>query len=396
MKIYSNNYIDKQIKDLLDCSKYSKDFTLHLQFITSYIRTFHFKDRRIERDSYVPMNAEYLRNLISKDNSNSFTKALLELGIIETDSLYTPREKSMGYRLNEDCYKDPFYLVEVKDKRLEKKVSEFYQKLLGDVIAKGGGRGYVTSCMNKVNLDKETAITWLHNNNTAESDYAQECRIMLTELFEEKFAKIDRTGQRLHNNLTNLYRGIKQFLTYGEERENLVQWDIKNSQLVFMYSEFMDKPNIPKSELEKFAQLVCEQGFYEYFADKLNIDISTSDKRSSFKKILFRDLMFGKNKIWFSKIEKLFKEAYPNIFREMRYIKKDNHNQLAILLQRAESTFIFNCVEELMVDGIPLLTIHDSIATTIGNEDKVLEVINRNFMKLIDRLPTVKMEKFGG
>jgi hypothetical protein len=366
---------------------FKKNFKFHYLYILSYIRNYRFKDRRFERDDYIPMNIDFLRNLVNYRNAVSFVKVLLESGLIETDNEYKTGKKSRGYRLSKKCYNDKFYLVENKDKLLEDRIKNCYLKIKQGVLERQDAYSYVTYCMESIEIDKKTAFKYISDADLTE--YKKDSYETATELFDDKFAVVDSTSSRLHNNLTNLYTPLRKFLTY--KGEQLIQCDIRNSQLVFMYL-MLQKYNVPKEELDFFGKVVCEIGFYEFFAEKLGEELN-EENRKEFKTFIFKDILFGTNKLKLNKIEIIFKEIFPFIFYVMRKLKMDDHKQLAILLQQAESEFIFKCIDKIGKD-IPLITIHDSIGTTVGNEHIIKDVIDEQFLNIFGIKPKIKLEKF--
>lgn len=385
MKLYSNIYIDSIIDNIDDGFK--SDFKFHYLYILSYIRNYRFKDRRFEKHDFVPMNLDTLRGLIHYRNTVSFIKILLEKGLIETDNHYKPGEKSRGYRLSKKCYQNKFYLVENKDLKLEERVRNGYKKIKNNVLERNDSYSYVTSCMENLLIDKKSALEYIQKN--IKDEEKKDSYETATELFEDKFAVVDKTSQRLHNNLTNIYTPLRQFITYNEQQ--IVQLDIRNSQLVFLYL-MLQQYHVPKEELDYFGKVVCEIGFYEFFAEKLGEELTT-ENRKEFKTFIFKDILFGSNKFKLNKIETVFKEIFPFIFYVMRKLKMDDYTQLAVLLQKAESKFIFECVD-IIGKSIPLVTIHDSIGTTAGNEHIVKDVIDAQFLKVFGITPKIKLEKF--
>lgn len=387
MKLYSNIYIDNIVDNIIKTDGFEKNFKFHYLFIISYIRTYKFKDRRFTNEMFVPVNMKFLRQLISYDYATVFINNLLNCGLIETDNHFEIGKKSRGFRLNKNCYNDKYYLVDNTDEKLETKVKNTYNKLKKTVIDQNDGYAYVTSCMENLKIDKEKALIYIRETVKEESKI--ENYEMVTELFDEKFVVVDKTSNRLHNNLTNLYSPLRQFLNYNGE--DVIQCDIRNSQLVFLYV-MLRKYHIPEKELKLFGEVVCEIGFYEFFAEKLGREL-TDENRKEFKTFIFKDILFGANKLKKTEIETVFNEYFPYILYVMKSFKMEDYRQLAVKLQKAESEFIFNCIEKLE-KSIPLLTIHDSIGTTLGNEDKVKNILEKEFFENYEITPKIRLEKF--
>ena len=211
--------------------------------------------------------------------------------------------------------------------------------------------------------------------------------------FDDKFATVDNTGNRLHNNLTNIATILRKTLNYNGK--TLVHCDLKNSQPL-LFRVYLNKyPHIPKEELDKYLDVVCNIGFYEFFAKKMGVKLNDKN-RTEFKKKVFGGVLFDKNRRNLSKYEKVFKQEFPIIFYCMRDMKKENHADIPINLQKLESYFIFHCIDVLRdkYKNIELLTIHDSICTVEGKEQLVYGVMIEEFQKTFNILPKIKIEKF--
>lgn len=383
MKYYSNKYIETILnKDNIDIK-----FLFHYLYIITYIRVFRFKDRRYNKEDFVPVNITTLRKVVNHDYAISFVRDLVNLGIIESNNTFSRKNhQSTGYRLTKEVLTEKFYIPEKTDEKLNTRIKKAYDKLKLKLIQEDNlGYGYVTECMEHVQIDEGKAVDFIKDLDSDKKEFYE----MQIQQFSNKFFSKDKTGNRLHNNLTNLYTPLRNFLSYNGEK--LSQCDLRNSQLVFLYL-LMKDCYINSNELERFRYIVCEYGFYEFFAEKLNVSL-TEETRKGFKVSVFENLLFGANKLKLTDLEKVFKEEFPDIFYAMKFIKNEKYNTLAIELQRKESTFIFDCVRKLN-KSIPLLTIHDSIVTTKGNEKTVSDLIAKEFKEKYNIAVKIKTEIF--
>lgn len=383
MKYYSNKYID----NILNKDNINIKYLFHYLYIITYIRVYRFKDRRYDKNDFVPINIKTLRKIVNHDYAISFMKDLVKLGIIESDNTFSRvNNKSTGYRLTQSVLNHKFYIPKITDEKLNRKIDRVYTKLKLKLIQEDKlGYGYVTECMENVQIDDVSANEFIKDLDVDKKEFYE----MQIEQFSNKFFSKDKTGNRLHNNLTNLYTPLRNFLSYNGEK--LSQCDLKNSQLVFLYLLMKDY-HINSDELERFKYIVCEYGFYEFFAEKLNVNL-TEETRKEFKVSVFEHLLFGVNKLKLTDLERIFKSEFPDIFYTMKFIKNEKYNTLAIELQKKESEFIFDCIRKLN-KRIPLLTIHDSICTTIGNEKIVYDLIRKEFKEKYNITVKIKTEIF--
>lgn len=383
MKYYSNKYID----NILNKDNINMKHLFHYLYIITYIRVYKFKDRRYDKNDFVPVNIDVLRNIVNYNHAVKFLKTLVDLGIIESNNTFSRKKhQSTGYKLTKEVLTEKFYIPEKTDEKLNVRIKKAYEKLKLKLIQDDDlGYGYVTECMENVQIDEASAEKFIKDLDSDKKEFYK----LQIEQFSNKFFSKDRTGNRLHNNLTNLYTPLRNFLSYNGEK--LGQCDLRNSQLVFLYILMRDC-HINPDELERFRYVVCEYGFYEFFAKKLNVNL-IEETRKEFKISVFEHLLFGANKLKLTELEKAFKEEFPNIFYVMKFIKNEHYNTLSIKLQIKESEFIFDCVRKLK-KRIPLLTIHDSICTTIGNEKIVSDLITKEFKEKYDIVVKIKTEMF--
>lgn len=391
MNIYTNNTLISRVELIVADDGFEKNFKWHYLFILHHLRIFPFIDRTYTKDDFIPVNMDILKSLISYNYARVFLSNLVENGIIECDNFYLKNVKSTSYKLKEEFYKDKFKFVNVEDNRLNDKLDRNVFKEKYKLLEGSDGYQYVTKWMECLSIDKTGAEKYINDNIIGEDKlYTYQ---MVTDIFEQKFAKKDSTGNRLHNNLTNLPTPLRSFTTINNNK--LCQVDIKNSQPLFLYIALRNY-DINNVELNKYKTVVCETGFYEFFAKKLNYNLDESN-RSVFKKKIFGGVLFDKNRNYLSKYETVFKKEFPEIFDVIRSIKSKKYEEVAIMLQKTESKFIFACIEELMFitnHQIELLTIHDSIVTILGKEDIVKKVMYEQFEKIYSIKAKLKVEIF--
>jgi hypothetical protein len=76
-------------------------------------------------------------------------------------------------------------------------------------------------------------------------------------------------------------------------------------------------------------------------------------------------------------------------------IKKDDKTLLPCLLQRMESHLVLQKIAKRISrerPELPIFTIHDSVATTIGNEEYVRRVMEEELLAAIGFSPSLKVE----
>lgn len=259
---------------------------------------------------------------------------------------------------------------------------------------------------------------------------------------------VDSTTGRFHSPLTQLKKGLRQYVRYGGER--FCSIDIVNSQpllalIVLDYDLFMKnginkllayynpeyrelsqigrisiftnpsstmlvnllKEANSKKDVQLYKQAVTNGTFYELFAGLLlekgllpeEISQNPDEVRSFAKKAVFTAFFSKvKNATWNEHI-KAFSKCFPTVARIFNLIKhgKDNHAALACLLQRFESNLVLHeaCVEiSDYYPHIPLFTVHDSIVTTEQYVPVVHEVFKKHLSECLGIQPQLKEEKW--
>ena len=92
-----------------------------------------------------------------------------------------------------------------------------------------------------------------------------------------------------------------------------------------------------------------------------------------------------------------FKEVFPRTYEVFRILKLCNHTALSRILQRIESNIIINGVVPRIArekPDLPIFTIHDSIATTEGNEGYIADIIRQEVFRLTGLQAKLGMEHF--
>jgi len=235
---------------------------------------------------------------------------------------------------------------------------------------------------------------------------------------QDFYYSVDENIGRFHSNVANIKKELRAFIRYDGQK--LVNIDIKNSQPLFstlLLSEAFynkhSKPiniyNIPSvlpllsppsdkhiSSIRHYIMIVktsekqYSKGFRRYnklvssgdFYKKISSVIAP---KMPFDKAAMKTMMFM---VFFSsnrfigqpqaQFKRLFRAHFPEVYEVFKRIKKGNHAALSHLLQRIESNIIVELASRRIAEErpeVPIFTVHDSIATTVGNEEYIEAVI---------------------
>lgn len=362
-----------------------------------YIRP--YVDKRIEESDFVPINMELLRTLISKQETEVIINNLVKLGILETDGRIIAGVKSTGYKIIGKT-SSKWGLKEMKDATLAQKLTIKQESMVRNIDKNGEGYRIVKYWFQLLDMDVKKAKKYISNHFRSEQDKYNSAFCSIN-LFDHgiKFISVDDTSNRLHCNLTNIDSKLRKFFTIHGEK--LAQVDISNSQPLFLGMVMKNNKMVDPVELDQYLKLVCSGQFYEYLAGKMvgkSFNLEDRQVRKSFKKSIFSGVLFDRNRMKLSRWELLFQNEFPTIFVAVREIKDKNYNAMAILLQKMESQFIFNAVavidREIGKGEAPLLTIHDSIVSTVEYINMVQQIMKHLFEQEFGLLPTLEVTKF--
>lgn len=185
-------------------------------------------------------------------------------------------------------------------------------------------------------------------------------------LMRDFYASRSPRNGRLNHNLTNLKREFRNYLLLGGKP--LLEIDIPNSQptlgipLVKQTLRVMHKGEKDFQDVKRYEETCCQGRYYEAIAEEAKMDISSFGKRKRFKEKFSSELMFCRNNNWNTEIQKAFKSLYPNVYDAIRFIKREDHRQYAIRLQKIESDLMVDVVyKRLVTEGHIALPLHDAI-----------------------------------
>jgi len=386
-----------------------------LYYIITLIYYRRIYDKRITKESYVTLNSRLLLYLLG-GNYKKLLNFLFSKGIIECNNHYIPGIESKGFRLT-DTYKHQKVIeVGIHDKTLIEKIEKFKQ--VQEKIIRLTHHLYIKDCLENVSFDAESARKFV-TDNVFDIDQFN-AYIISVDMLESKtfYFVIDTVAGRVHNNITNLARELRQFISYKNQK--LLEIDIANSQpflfniliqeyyktfsqekVVDWESVIGDNLYIPYGyrnidigygdhDVQLYMALTSAGKFYEYLMEELDI----CEDRSSFKLRFYSKIFFGRENMFYPSEEWLqFQRLFPTVSRIISYFKKDDYRNLAITLQKAEADIMINSVvPELKAEEIYCLTIHDSILTISENVERVKEIIIEQFKRKFNLIPTIKVK----
>jgi hypothetical protein len=350
---------------------------------------------------------------------------------------YVVGKKSFGYCINIRNEDGGLKAVPIIDFIARKNLKQEYAEKKKNSGIKGKKYDYLTKWFNpQLKIDGEKAREKVNElfppltgaiRGTKKGQPSRTTKRYKSLVAIEKFEKqefynsVDGNIGRFHSNIANIKKELRQFITYNEQQ--LVNVDIKNSQPLFStlllseaFYNILSKPiniyNIPSvlpyininitninktiSIIDHYIMIVessesvNNKGFQKYI-DLVNSDdfyrrmASIIAPNKPYVKAEMKTMMFM---VFFSsnrfigqpqaQFKRLFRAHFPEVYEVFRMIKKGNHAALSHLLQRIESNIIVELASRRIAEErpeVPIFTVHDSIATTVGNEEYIEAVI---------------------
>ena len=403
---YSDTFLylpkNLELKKILKENGKKEKFFFHYAYIISTIYLGRFLNKKYTKESFIPINIDTARKIISQRKCVEIIKDLICWGIIECDNKKQIGSKSYGYRfpIHTPPYSDTFFKIKVEDKLIIKKMNNFKEKQKEEAILAGEDYLHLYNFIHKIKINYKDALEYIDTNYIPFTD-DYDSRKLSIELISsgDIFFKVDRKGNRAHTNLTNLASDLRNFITF--EGRKLGQVDLKNSQPFLLNLIIKNKINLRDenqyAEYVKFKELTQDGQFYEYLMDEFGIENTNEDARKEFKKLFFGRVFFDINRSELKKEEKLFQELFPTIFKLIRELKKDDYTNLALSLQKAESNVIINeCIRKIRLENPDMFvsTIHDSIVGELKNLEYFKQIVLDVFELKYNLTPGIKLEKF--
>lgn len=399
-----NRYIPEKAHLYIEKSDFKNKEHLYIILdMINRITIFH-KQSKDYSNQFIDIPKSYFRNIIS--NSKSLTESMNYLKdnkVIDCDNVYSKESgKALGYKVN-DNYFSKLIKVEVSKKTLTKKIinninSE--KSLVNDRYKR-----YKSFFMNNFKIDYEKALNYINTNLNSSlcGTNSNDERIKAINKYNHQllaissindgdlFFRYNSTNGRIDTNLTNLKSELKKFISVS----GLVQIDIINSQpyilSLYLYSSLCGTNLEIKDDISRFLNWTQKGTFYENFNRAyFNIKGKLLD-RKEIKEIMFC-IFYSKNSS-FKKEKEIFKSIFPNVYDFIEKEKEEKHNKLAIKMQKLESEMCIDIIcSELDKADINYFTIHDAWLVDKFDEIKVKEIIEREFMKKYNSMPTIKIE----
>ncbi len=385
---------------------------------------------------YVNLNAKKLQKV--NHVYKKYLNHLLQHKFLRTDMKYVVGKKSKGYLINRytDSTTFAFKKIPITDFVIHKKKRREINELAAVTEATKREYPYLTKWFDGLSIDRYSALEELERifpikstgirgtQKGKASNLAKRYKALMAinKIKDKKFYyNIDENVGRFHSNLTNLKKELRNYITY--QGQKLVNIDIKNSQPLFstllLNKEFYSPDTLYNISSIPNYQSLLSNSYHSYssyiimvvksldktYYQDINDYIKYVNSGSFYEQIfgiMYPDQQFDKAKaktmmfmIYFSRNnymgqpkaepKKRFKKLFPRTYEVFRLLKLCDYTALSRILQRIESNVIIqNVVPRISRErpDLPIFTIHDSIVTTVGNENYVADIIQQEILRI--------------
>lgn len=384
---------------------YSSD---NLKELISIIAVHTWKDN----ESWTPLKINYLRNIVPQ--ADQYLSKLRFLQIIERSGYSIIGKSSFKYRFT-SAYRSIYKKLPLTNAKLLRRIEKFQQSQKKRNSKKYTGQN---EFLRHLTIEPE-ALEYI--KTISDEDKYNYALSSITRIMNGDITyKVDKTSGRFHSNLTNLPKGLRQFVRINGIA--LANIDVKNCQPYLStilltnpkkvagftkytpFSMLLENLQVEqKEDVKRYVSLVVCGQLYEYlwkeFTNRGLIFRSRDDVK---KQVLF--ILFARNGIN-SPARTIFRKLFPAVhlaFSRVRGYEKNgshfkNFKRFPILLQRIESHIILNLILNRINKEFPGtigLTIHDSIMTNNNpiHIYRVRKIMVEEFSNFVGFEPKIKVE----
>lgn len=394
---------------------------------------------RYQDSGRVPLKAEYLRSVLGRHSVDAVRQAAVEVRYVDRDPSYRTGDRSQTYWVLPPYDQSLLVRREIANFRLRHAIRtwlECRRRTMWQRILRNETPVDALVCRHLWENLQRVSIDFGKGVNDAAHPAQQ---IAAERIREGDFWFIVDDHGRIHTNLTNAAKALRQHLSVDGER--LANIDISESQPLFLgmevakgsvqgkgggarrkregggdddgshsLSHMMDNTmmdtrpqpagetvdaalgvGIPSAgrlpaDLRHYLDLCQSRGLYQAVADRLG------KPREEVKQRIMV-VFYGKPSLR-TPVSKVLDELFPSMMHALRSAKQEDHRRLAHHAQRLESGFMFGRVVPRIMELRPdlfIATIHDSILTTAKDAKFVRKMMLAEFARL-GLKPQVRVE----
>jgi len=366
----------------------------------------------------------YIKKLVPQ--GDKYLKELIKTGIIQRSGFPVKGQSSYKYNFAPD-YLSKYFSIHLTNAKLIRRIEQ--ARTQNNKVAAKSIRGRKDQTYY---LDRLTIAPgyddFIKSHYIAETDKYNCIVSSATRILNSDISfKVDSTSGRFHSNITNMPKGLRQFLRINGEQ--LVNIDIKNSQ-PYLSTLLLTEPGkvsgmtknpafamllrtlkvSENQDVKSYISLAVSGQIYEYLMkefSKEGLELTRDETKKQVLRILYaRNRMpkEGTNR----KARQIFKNRFPTVYRIFSKVrgsergdKFTNFKRFPILLQSIESYLILDVILKRIYKELPgtiAVTIHDSIMTGIltNNVEAVRQIMIEELTVFVGFRPQTTIEGMKG
>lgn len=409
---------------------------------TAYFSEFGKKSKGISKLIFVPLSSVKLKKTYQEGYKLAmdllYKRVLFKLPYSE--------QESYRFSLN-DLYVNKMLRVEcldytsLKDKNI---VNRLFKDVKGVDSRIKSRFGYLIKffCSKRLKIDVQSAREFIEEEYSQHKVFSKYIidlqKVLDVHNGNYRFSNNQLTDGRFHNNLIQLKKGLRKFVSYDGEK--LMEIDISNSAPFLLASLLSNtiKFNISESisdilnsylykflenavsldikETQEFLNCCSSGKIYELFVEDYikdnrvrvleyfkieNIDDFDLESRSDeLRKLIKKDflaMLFSKNS-QYKTMQNIFSKRFPSIHNLLLNRKKWGSKKLSHLLFQIESYVMLELIAKEFNrqnrGRVPIFTLHDCLFTTESNAEKLRLFVEERFSELFECVPILKTKEW--
>jgi hypothetical protein len=378
------------------------------------------KDENRNEEPTAQIQMTYFKSLVPQ--GDKYLNGLMDYNVIKRSGNCIVGQTSYQYSFTPE-YKSKYISIVLNNPKLIKRIEIVHSQYKKNNTKSIRGHSIQAKYLNQLTLAPGyyEFIEANYSSDTEKYNYAL-ASVTRIENGDIKYNR-DNTSFRFHSNVTNMPKGLRQFIRIKGEPlgEPLRNPDVKSSQPCLSTVPLINPCKVSKmtknpaftlllqslkvpmnQDVMKYISLMKSGQFYEYLMNEFSKEGIVINRDETKKQVL--RILYDRNRMPVNLINRrckqIFKDRFPTvhkIFSKIRGSEKgdkfSNYKRFAILLQSIESYLILDVILKRIYKELPgtiAITIHDSIMT--NNVEPVLKIMKDELTFFIGFEPKIEIE----
>lgn len=391
---------------------------------------------RVNKTGYAPLHSKRQEKFLGHDREGVLNWLINTAGIIVRDEStnYSSGNYSYGYKIASWVSDSTVKEIEITDYTFKRKFTNPKVDLdVRDSMRKESKANFTVldSIEERLNfwlnsdlltLDYSKSKSCLENEIAVRKNYKSPYQIAKTSRSLKKFDSGNRSGwfdhsiRRFHWFGTYTNKEFRRFLLFNGKR--LVELDFANFQPLLQCGMFLQdlwdnnalmmeisdeivnscraiaRSDRYNDELEQYRLLTQEGRLYHWYEKECELKMSYDELKECVLKSIYSSNESRNGNV--CKLRRVQYSHFPTLYYLCWLIKKENYKNLARLLQRMETTIMYQHIVYSIFETypqIPIYTIHDSILTTEEFIEPVYDIMTIEIQNNLNINPLIRIKE---